>query len=72
MSENNHIYHAPGNRANLRSSWLHMIRRVNGVTNHLGTLSDFLVSTIAGMFMSLIILGLGILGGYFILLKRQI
>lgn len=48
-----------GNRANLRAKAIHQIKRIEAISNTLGSLGDFLVTTWGGIFFSLGILGLG-------------
>ena len=56
---NNQIYHAPGNRFNLRSQSWRMIKRISGLS-HMGSITDFLVTTWLGILVGLGILGIGL------------
>ena len=67
---NNQIYHAPGNRFNLRSQPWRMIKRISGLS-HMGSIMDFLVTTWLGILVGLGILGLGLYGAFFIIKQND-
>lgn len=67
---NNQIYHAPGNRFNLRSQSWRMIKRISGLS-HMGSITDFLVTTWLGILVGLGILGLGLYGTAFIIKQND-
>lgn len=67
---NNQIYHAPGNRFNLRSQSWRMIKRISGLS-HMGSITDFLVTTWLGILVGLGILGLGLYGTVFIIKQND-
>lgn len=67
---NNQIYHAPGNRFNLRSQPWRMIKRVSGLS-HMGSIMDFLVTTWLGILVGMGILGLGLYGAFFIIKQND-
>ena len=48
-----------GNRANLRSKAVNQIKRVTAISEHLGALGDFLVTTWGGVLISISILAIG-------------
>ncbi len=48
-----------GNRFNLRSEWYNQIKKVDSVSNVLGSLSNVLVTTWGGLFMGMGTLALG-------------
>lgn len=48
-----------GNRANLRSKAVNQIKRVTAISEHLGALGDFLVTTWGGVLVSLGVLAVG-------------
>ena len=70
QNNNNQIYHAPGNRFNLRSQPWRMIKRVSGLS-HMGSIMDFLVTTWLGILVGLGILGLGLYGAFFIVKQND-
>lgn len=67
---NNQIYHAPGNRFNLRSQSWRMIKRISGLS-HMGSITDFLVTTWLGILVGLGILGIGLYGTVFIIKQND-
>ena len=70
QNNNNPIYHAPGNRFNLRSQPWRMIKRISGLS-HMGSIMDFLVTTWLGILVGLGILGLGLYGAFFIIKQND-
>ena len=70
QNNNNQIYHAPGNRFNLRSQPWRMIKRISGLS-HMGSIMDFLVTTWLGILVGLGILGLGLYGAFFIIKQND-
>ncbi len=70
QNKNNQIYHAPGNRFNLRSQPWRMIKRISGLS-HMGSIMDFLVTTWLGILVGLGILGLGLYGAFFIIKQND-
>lgn len=67
---NNQIYHAPGNRFNLRSQSWRMIKRISGLS-HMGSITDFLITTWLGILVGLGILGIGLYGTVFIIKQND-
>lgn len=67
---NNQIYHAPGNRFNLRSQSWRMIKRISGLS-HMGSITDFLVTTWLGILVGIGILGIGLYGTVFIIKQND-
>ncbi|MBD5430798.1 hypothetical protein [Lactobacillus sp.] len=49
-----------GNRTNLRAKAINQIKRVGAISEHLGALGDFLVTTWGGLLIAVAILGVGV------------
>lgn len=48
-----------GNKFSLRAKSIQMVKRIEGLSNHLGALGDFLVTTWAGIMGSIVVVGFG-------------